>query len=112
MYIGCTCLFCFSGAVTESVFNIRSFVTGLRYEDLLNDSEKEVAEALELADPEVRIGRNRRIKRALDLSMKRKNLQDYAPGMQLDVFKVELYDDVKKIKARDQEYAMLNIHNK
>eukprot|EP00566_Odontella_aurita_P025235 CAMPEP_0113550816 /NCGR_PEP_ID=MMETSP0015_2-20120614/14187_1 /TAXON_ID=2838 /ORGANISM="Odontella" /LENGTH=114 /DNA_ID=CAMNT_0000451655 /DNA_START=41 /DNA_END=385 /DNA_ORIENTATION=+ /assembly_acc=CAM_ASM_000160 len=87
-------------------------VVGLRYEDVLNDSEKEVAEALELADPDVRIGRNRRIKRALDLSQKRKNLQDYAPNTQPDPFKVEIYGDVEKIKAREQEYALLNLHNK
>uniref|UniRef100_A0A6V2QRF5 Uncharacterized protein n=1 Tax=Ditylum brightwellii TaxID=49249 RepID=A0A6V2QRF5_9STRA len=86
--------------------------TGLRYEDLLNENEKSISEALELADPDIITGRTRRIKRAIDLSVKRKNLQDYAPGVQVDYFKADLYEDVKKIRARDQEFALLNVHNK
>lgn len=35
---------------------------------------------------------------------------DYAPNVDQETFKVELYDDVEKIKARDQEYALLNAH--
>ena len=85
---------------------------GLRYEDLLNEDEKEVKEALELADPETLTGRTRRLKRAIDLSFKRKSLQDYAPNMQLDLFKKEIYVDIEKIRARDQEFAQLNAHNK
>jgi len=85
---------------------------GLRYEDLLNEEEKEVKEALSLAEPDVLIARTRRLKRAIDLSYKRKSLQDYAPGMELDLFKREIYPDIEKIRARDQEYAQLNAHNK
>ena len=85
---------------------------GLRYEDLLNEGERDIAEAMALADPEVITGRTRRIKRALDLGFKRKNLQDYAPDMELDIYKSELYETVEKIRARDQEYALLNAHNK
>jgi ubiquinol-cytochrome c reductase subunit 7 len=85
---------------------------GLRYEDLLNEDEKEVAEALSLADPSVQTARTRRIKRAIDLSYKRKSLQDYAPDMELDMWKREIYVDVEKIRARDQEYAQLNANNK
>jgi len=85
---------------------------GLRYEDLLNEGERDIAEAMSLADPEVITGRTRRIKRALDLGFKRKNLQDYAPDMELDMYKSELYETVEKIRARDQEYALLNAHNK
>jgi len=85
---------------------------GLRYEDLLNEDEKEVKEALELADPEVLTARTRRLKRAIDLSYKKKSLQDYAPNMELDIFKSEIYPDIEKIRARDQEYAQLNAHNK
>ncbi len=78
----------------------------------MNEDEKEVGEALSLADPDVLTGRNRRIKRAIDLSFKRKNFLDYAPEVDQETFKVELYDDVEKVKARDQEYALLNAHNK
>mmetsp|Transcript_4897 Transcript_4897/g.10812 ORF Transcript_4897/g.10812 Transcript_4897/m.10812 type:complete len:116 (-) Transcript_4897:240-587(-) len=85
---------------------------GLRYEDLLNEDEKEVKEALELADPEVVTGRTRRLKRAIDLNFKRKSLQDYSPNMELDMWKKEIYVDIEKIRARDQEYAQLNAHNK
>eukprot|EP01082_Thalassiosira_pseudonana_P003142 g2776.t1 g2776 contig12:780950-781981(+) len=85
---------------------------GLRYEDLLNEDEKEVKEALALADPEVQTARTRRLKRAIDLSYKRKSLQDYAPDMDLELFKKEIYVDIEKIRARDQEFAQLNAHNK
>jgi ubiquinol-cytochrome c reductase subunit 7 len=85
---------------------------GLRYEDLLNENEHDIAEAIELADPEVKIGRTRRLKRALDLDVKHKNLNDYAPNMDQETFRVELYDDVLKIRARDQEFALLNQHKK
>ncbi len=87
-------------------------IPGLRYEDLLNEDEKEVKEALELADPEVLTARTRRLKRAIDLSYKRKSLQDYAPNMELDLFKSEIYPDIEKIRARDQEYAQLNAQSK
>ena len=49
--------------------------SGLRYEDLLNEEEKEVKEALSLADPDVLTARSRRLKRAIDLSYKKKSLQ-------------------------------------
>ncbi|KAL9180984.1 hypothetical protein ACHAXT_009789 [Thalassiosira profunda] len=85
---------------------------GLRYEDLLNEDEKDVKEALDLADPDTLTGRTRRLKRAIDLSYKRKSLQDYAPNMNLELFKQEIVPDIEKIRARDQEYAQLNAHNK
>ena len=69
-------------------------------------------EALELAPPEVAAGRIRRLKRAVDLSLKRKNFLDYAPGVEQETYKVEIYDDIEKIRAREQEYALLNAHNK
>ena len=69
-------------------------------------------EALDLADPDTLTGRTRRLKRAIDLSYKRKSLQDYAPNMNLELFKQEIVPDIEKIRARDQEYAQLNAHNK
>lgn len=85
---------------------------GLRYEDILNQNEKEISEALSFADPDTIAGRSRRVKRAMDLSFKRKNFKDYAPDVDQETFKSEIYDDVMKIKARNQEYALLNAHNK
>jgi len=32
--------------------------------------------------------------------------------MELDMWKKEIYVDIEKIRARDQEYAQLNAHNK
>mmetsp|Transcript_21645 Transcript_21645/g.43759 ORF Transcript_21645/g.43759 Transcript_21645/m.43759 type:complete len:115 (-) Transcript_21645:97-441(-) len=86
--------------------------TGMRYEDLLIQEQGEVKEAIELADPDVIAGRNRRIKRAIDLSFKRKSLLDYAPDMKQEPFKFEIYEDMEKIRARDQELAALNVENK
>jgi Ubiquinol-cytochrome C reductase complex 14kD subunit. len=94
------------------VFSTFTKRVGLRYEDIINENEKEVAEALSLADPDVITGRTRRLKRAIDLNFKRKNFMDYAPDVNQETFKMEIYEDVEKIKARDQEYALLNAHNK
>ena len=86
--------------------------TGLRYEDLVNNELPAVKEALELADPDIVKGRMRRLKLASDLTYKGKVLQDYAPDMKLEPFKFELYDDIQKIKARDEEIQLLNLHKK
>lgn len=85
---------------------------GLRYEDIMSRDEPEVNEALELAHPDVVEGRYRRLKRASDLAFKQKNLQDYAPDMVLEPFKLEITADVDKILARDVEYDLLNNHKK
>ena len=85
---------------------------GLRYEDLLTDQYHQVKEALELASDEVKIGRERRLKRAVDLSYKRKSLTDYAPDMKLEPFKEELYEDLCRIKERDDEYSSMNLYHK
>jgi hypothetical protein len=89
-----------------------SHVSGLRYEDLLNEQEPHVAEALVLADPAVVQGRNRRVLRAFDLDLKKKNFTDYAPAVDQETFKIEIYDDISKIRARDAEYALINMHKK
>ena len=71
-----------------------------------------VEEALELADPDVMKGRLRRLKRASDLSYKGKQYTDYKDADSLEPFKFELWDDVKKIEAREEEYAVLDLHKK
>lgn len=71
-----------------------------------------MAEALELADPDVLKGRMRRLKRASDLSYKGKNYTDYKSADNLEPFKLELWQDVKKIEAREEEYEMLNYYKK
>jgi len=93
------------------VYNL-SLISGLRYEDLLNEQETTVKEAISYAPPEVQTARTRRLKRATDLNFKRKSLLDYAPDMKLEPFKMDLEEDIQKIQARDSELAELNMHNK
>ena len=69
-------------------------------------------EVMELADPDVIKGRVRRLKRASDLCYKQKILQDYAPDMKLEPFKEELYPDLVKLRKRNDEIALLNLHKK
>jgi hypothetical protein len=78
----------------------------------MSRDEPEVNEALELAHPDIVEGRYRRLKRASDLAFKQKNLQDYAPDMVLEPFKLEITSDVHKILSRDVEYDLLNNHKK
>ena len=106
-------LFIFHPKITNSIVLFSLFsISGLRYEDLLNEYEPAVAEALSYAPKEVVQGRTRRLKRAFDLSYKRKSLLDYAPDMVLEPFKQEIIPDIKNINERNQEWALMNIHNK
>lgn len=97
-------LTCFWGSCTS--------IIGLRYEDLLIDQDNEVAEALKLADPGVVQGRSRRVLRAFDLDLKKKNFVDYAPDVDQETFKVEIYDDILNIREREAEFVLLNLHKK
>jgi len=80
---------------------------GLKYEDCLIEKVA-VKEAISLAPPEVNVGRNRRIKRAMDLSYKKKSLQDYAPNMKLEPNTADLRGEIDKIVKRDEEYQLMN----
>ena len=79
---------------------------------MLIEQDHEVAEALKLADPDVIQGRSRRVLRAFDLDVKKKNFLDYAPGVDQETFKVEIYDDILKIREREAEFALLNMYKK
>jgi hypothetical protein len=67
---------------------------------------------LELADKDVVTGRMRRLKRASDLIFKGKIYTDYASADNIDTFKEELWPDIQKIQARDEEFAIVNLHKK
>lgn len=97
--------------MSHMLSSIYSF-TGLRYEDLLNSSKPAIAEAIDLADPEVVKGRMRRLKRASDLTYKGKNLPDYAPNLKMEPFKSDLWEDVLKLEKRNEEYEIMNLHKK
>ena len=79
---------------------------------MFNEDEPDVKEALALSDPEVRIARTRRIKRALDLGLKQKNFLDYAPDVDQETFTTDLDDMIKKIRMRDHEFALMNAHKR
>lgn len=88
-------------------------LTGLRYEDILNEAQPAFQEALEYAPKEVVEGRTRRLKRAIDLSYKRKSLLDYVPEESIeDPFQEDIIPIMEKINKRNQEYVMYNMHNK
>jgi len=72
----------------------------------------EVQEALDLAAPEIVVGRNRRIRRAMDLSFKKKNLAVYAPeaakASQDAAYQFQISETVQKIRDRDEERELLH----
>ena len=82
---------------------------GLHYEDCLLEKPA-VLEAISLSSPEVFRDRNRRIKRAMDLSFKKKDLNDYRPDIveSATPFKKEITDLVQKIEEREEERELIN----
>mmetsp|Transcript_980 Transcript_980/g.1927 ORF Transcript_980/g.1927 Transcript_980/m.1927 type:complete len:115 (-) Transcript_980:132-476(-) len=82
-------------------------IYGLRYEDLMV-KHPVVEEAIDLQAPHVNTGRVRRIKRGSDLSYKCKNMQDYAPDAEINMWKPEIIPMVEKIEKREEEYELLN----
>lgn len=79
---------------------------------MLNEEDADIKEAITLASPDIVTGRTRRVKRALDLNLKQKNFMDYAKDIDQETWKTELYDDVLKIRARNNEFVLLNQHKK
>jgi ubiquinol-cytochrome c reductase subunit 7 len=86
-------------------------VYGLKYEDCLIEKPA-VVEAIDLSSPEINVGRTRRLKRAMDLSFKRKDLNVYAPELadpkNLKPFELEISGLVEKIERRDEEHDLVN----
>lgn len=84
---------------------------GLNYEDCMIE-KNEVQEALYLAPNDVMVGRNRRIKRAMDLSFKKKNLATYAPELakaaEDQAYQFQISETVQKIRDRDEERELLH----
>ena len=83
---------------------------GLKYEDCLIEHPP-VKEALSYMSQSALLDRDRRIKRAMDLSFKKKTIEEYY-GKEyvaaLEPTKLEWTDMVDKIKARDEERELLN----
>ena len=87
-------------------------LSGLRWEDLIISETPVVQEALQLAHPDVVKGRMRRLKRASDLSFKGKFYTDYKDPASLEPYKMELFPIIQKIKKRNEEEILLNLHKK
>lgn len=94
------------------IYSLLTLLVGLRYEDIMISEYPATKEALDLSHPDVMKGRMRRLKRASDLTYKAKNLQDYAPDMKMEPFKMEIRETIERIKARDEERALLELHKK
>lgn len=67
-----------------------SLSTGLRYEDLINESEPAVAMAIERLSPADKQARDKRLRRALDLDFKKTVLPPEIQAIQ-DPFKETLW---------------------
>jgi ubiquinol-cytochrome c reductase subunit 7 len=78
---------------------------GLQYEDLLIETA-DVSKALARSNNVVRVERTRRIKRAFDLSVKRKLMPEEAHNYNPFDFKV--FGKVKKAHAERTERALMN----
>ncbi|CAM9947739.1 unnamed protein product [Heterosigma akashiwo] len=79
---------------------------GLRYEDLLIETD-DVQKALDRATPEDIQSRNRRIQRAIDISLKRKPLPAQLQAIQ-EPFKHYLDYAIYEARLLRQERALLN----
>jgi Ubiquinol-cytochrome C reductase complex 14kD subunit len=75
---------------------------------LFTDKVEEFKEALSFVHPDVRVGRMRRTRRAIDLDFKHKNFDDYAPNVDQETFKFEIFDYMNRIRAREYEKSVLS----
>lgn len=89
----------------QKMLGARLAAAGLRYDDLLIETD-DVLKALDRIPPQELVERERRIKRAFDLSAKRKPLPtEYAPT---NVFQPYLFDQVQNAKNEREEREILN----
>eukprot|EP00968_Pinguiococcus_pyrenoidosus_P029244 scaffold8444_cov258-Pinguiococcus_pyrenoidosus.AAC.2 len=78
----------------------------LRYDDVVNEALPSVQEALTRLTPEEKVGRDRRLKRALDLSFKKKTMPEEMQNY--DPFQKYLYDHKEKALKEQDEREILN----
>ena len=89
----------------QKVLGARLAAAGLRYDDLLIETD-DVLKALDRIPKQEKIERERRIKRAFDLSVKRKSLPtEYAPT---NIFQPYLFDHIENAKSEREEREILN----
>mmetsp|Transcript_18816 Transcript_18816/g.24819 ORF Transcript_18816/g.24819 Transcript_18816/m.24819 type:complete len:111 (-) Transcript_18816:259-591(-) len=95
-----------SASMYQAALGRRLREFGLRYEDLLIETD-DVQKALDRASPEDIANRNRRIQRAIDISLKRKPLPEHIQAVQ-EPFKHYLDDAIYEARRLRQERTMLN----
>eukprot|EP00636_Phaeomonas_parva_P019021 CAMPEP_0118869912 /NCGR_PEP_ID=MMETSP1163-20130328/13058_1 /TAXON_ID=124430 /ORGANISM="Phaeomonas parva, Strain CCMP2877" /LENGTH=124 /DNA_ID=CAMNT_0006804851 /DNA_START=97 /DNA_END=471 /DNA_ORIENTATION=+ len=78
---------------------------GLKYDDVLNEALPSVQEAVARLDPEEKIARDRRMKRAIDLSFKKKGMPEGSDGKPFENY---LYDHQQKVQEEQDEREILN----
>ena len=76
---------------------------GLRYDDLRNEFDPEVIESINRLEPEEVSNRNKRLKRAMDLSLKKTYMDPDSVKMETPPFVP--YMDIETVK-REQEEKM------
>lgn len=72
---------------------------GLRYDDLLNESDDEVKHALSMLSPEEMEMRNKRLKRAIDLDVKQTFLPEDLQEKE-DIWNPYLSEHIEKLKQK------------
>lgn len=88
------------------LFLIYTSITGLRFDDLLNESDPAVAMALTRLSPEEYNARNMRLRRAIEMSYKRTELPADIQELQ-DPFKAYLTPLVEEAQAELDERKAL-----
>lgn len=82
---------------------------GLKYDDVLNEALPSVQEAISRLTPEEKVARDRRLKRAIDMSFKKKGMPE--DGQNYDPFEDYLFEHQKDVEKRQEERAIGNSYN-
>lgn len=73
---------------------------GLKYQDLFNEHDPDVAVAIQRMSPELKLARERRLKRAMDISFKKKYLTaDQTTSLKpLEPYMTDLIDEARVLR--------------
>ena len=96
----------FAGPYQRSV-TTRLNKYGIKYDDVLNENDEDVAAALQRIDGDTLELRTRRLRRAMDVSYKKKDLPEDLKAT-FEPLTPYLADTVEEVAARREERAVLN----